>query len=155
MTLNRCRISISNSTISRSAQRSVAIARAKGLPGNTTTASSARPNSHIAPLTFDAPAGGPFAYGLGDTELRFKYRFIDEDKNGARPMIGVYPLIELPIGDEARSLGAGYVRTYFPLWLQKSFGNEPPMAAVATGSIRVTTPLTAITGSSAGSYKSK
>ena len=77
----------------------------------------------IAPLTFDAAAGGPLAYGLGDTELGFKYRFTDEDKNGARPMIGVYPLVELPTGDEARSLGAGYVRAYFPLWLQKSVGD--------------------------------
>jgi hypothetical protein len=77
----------------------------------------------IAPLAFDAPAGGRATYGLGDTELGFKYRIIDEDKNGARPMIGVYPLVELPTGDEARSLGAGYVRAYFPVWLQKSFGD--------------------------------
>jgi hypothetical protein len=77
----------------------------------------------IAPLTFDSPAGAASQYGLGDTELGFKYRFIDEDKNGTRPMIGVYPLVELPTGNEARSLGAGYVRAYFPLWIQKSVGD--------------------------------
>ncbi len=74
----------------------------------------------IAPLTFDTQAA---AYGYGDTELGFKYRFIDEDKNGSRPMVGIYPLLELPTGDESRALGAGYVRAYFPLWLQKSFGD--------------------------------
>jgi hypothetical protein len=74
----------------------------------------------IAPLTFDTQAG---AYGYGDTELGFKYRFIDEDKNGSRPMVGIYPLLELPTGDESRALGAGYTRAYFPLWLQKSFGD--------------------------------
>ncbi len=74
----------------------------------------------IAPLTFDTQTG---SYGYGDTELGFKYRVIDEDKDGARPMIGVYPLIELPTGDESRALGAGYVRAYFPLWIQKSFGD--------------------------------
>ncbi|HUZ32281.1 MAG TPA: hypothetical protein VMV19_09310 [Xanthobacteraceae bacterium] len=77
----------------------------------------------IAPLTFDSPAGAAAQYGLGDTELGFKYRFVDEDINGARPMIGVFPLIELPSGDAARGLGAGYVRAYFPLWIQKSFGD--------------------------------
>jgi len=73
-------------------------------------------------------------WGYGDTELGFKYRFIDEDKNGARPMIGAYPLIELPTGDEARALGAGYVRAYFPVWIQKSFGDWTPMAVAVTGS---------------------
>jgi len=77
----------------------------------------------IAPLTFDSPAGAGSQYGLGDTELGFKYRFIDEDTKGARPMVGVYPLLELPTGDESRGLGAGYVRAYFPLWIQKSFGD--------------------------------
>ncbi len=74
----------------------------------------------IAPLTFDTQAA---AYGYGDTELGFKYRFIDEDKNGSRPMVGMYPLLELPTGDESRALGAGYTRAYCPLWLQKSFGD--------------------------------
>ncbi len=77
----------------------------------------------IAPLAFDSPAGSPAQSGYGDTELGFKYRFIDEDKNGARPMVGVYPLVELPSGDESRALGAGYIRAYFPLWIQKSFGD--------------------------------
>jgi hypothetical protein len=76
----------------------------------------------ISPFTFDSP-GGPAQWGYGDTELGFKYRFIDEDKNGARPMVGAYPLIELPTGDESRALGAGYVRAYFPVWIQKSFGD--------------------------------
>ena len=73
----------------------------------------------VVPLTFDTQAG---SYGYGDTELGFKYRLVDEDKNDWRPMLGVYPLGELPTGDVTRGLGAGYVRAYFPLWIQKSFG---------------------------------
>ncbi len=76
----------------------------------------------VAPLAFDSPACGPTQFGYGDTELAFKYRFIDEDKNGSRPMVGVFPFVELPTGSESRGLGAGHVRAYFPLWLQKSFG---------------------------------
>jgi hypothetical protein len=74
----------------------------------------------IAPLTFDAQTGG---YAYGDTELGFKYRFINEEKDGSRPMVGIYPLLELPTGNADRGLGAGYVRAYFPVWLQKSFGD--------------------------------
>jgi hypothetical protein len=77
----------------------------------------------IVPVAFDSPTGGPTQFGLGDTELGFKYRFIDEDKNGSRPMVGVFPFLELPTGDESRALGAGYMRAYFPLWIQKSFGD--------------------------------
>ena len=39
----------------------------------------------IVPVAFDSPTGGPAQTGFGDTELGFKYRFIDEDKNGSRP----------------------------------------------------------------------
>jgi hypothetical protein len=77
----------------------------------------------IAPFTFNSPAGASSQFGYGDTELGFKYRFIDEDKNGAQPMVGAYPLIELPTGNERLGLGAGYTRAYFPLWIQKSFGD--------------------------------
>jgi hypothetical protein len=77
----------------------------------------------IAPLTFDSPSGAPAQFGYGDTELGFKYRFVNEDNNGARPMVGIYPLLELPTGNENLGLGAGYTRAYFPLWVQKSVGD--------------------------------
>lgn len=77
----------------------------------------------IVPVAFDSPAGGPSQFGYGDTELGFKYRFIDEDTNGSRPMVGVFPLLELPTGDQGSGLGAGHARAYFPIWIQKSFGD--------------------------------
>ncbi len=77
----------------------------------------------VTPVAFDSPAGGPTRFGYGDTELGFKYRVVDEDKNGSRPMVGVFPFLEVPTGSESRGLGAGHVRAYLPLWLQKSFGD--------------------------------
>ncbi len=77
----------------------------------------------VAPLSFDSPAGGPTQFGYGDTELGFKYRFIEEDKDGSRPQVGVFPLLELPTGDQSRGLGSGHARAFFPLWVQKSFGD--------------------------------
>ena len=76
----------------------------------------------IAPAAFDSPAGGPTLIGYGDTELGFKYRFIEEDKNGLRPQIGTFPMLEIPTGDQSRGLGAGHFRLYLPIWVQKSFG---------------------------------
>ncbi len=76
----------------------------------------------VAPTAFDHPAGGQTLFGYGDTELGFKYRFIEEDKNGARPQVGIFPMLELPTGSQSRGLGAGHVRLFLPVWVQKSFG---------------------------------
>jgi hypothetical protein len=75
----------------------------------------------IAPMTYFTAAGQPFNYGYGDTELGAKYRFVQETKN--QPMVGIFPLLEVPTGSEARSLGTGGTAAYLPVWVQKSFGN--------------------------------
>jgi hypothetical protein len=59
-------------------------------------------------------------YGLGDTEVGVKYRFLTE--KGLRPEIGTFPQIEIPTGDAARGLGNGRLRLRLPLWLQKTSG---------------------------------
>ena len=41
-----------------------------------------------------------------------------------RPTLSaVYPLVQLPTGDESRGLGAGHVLAFLPIWAQKSFGD--------------------------------
>jgi hypothetical protein len=65
--------------------------------------------------------GGANTYGYGDTELGVKYRFVQEGKT--TPMVGVFPLVELPTGDVSRGLGTGTTRVFLPVWIQKSFGN--------------------------------
>jgi len=77
----------------------------------------------IAPLAFDKSSGSGMQYGYGDTEFGIKYHFIQEDEEGWRPQVGVFPLIEAPTGDPGRNLGAGHAREFLPLWLQKSFGD--------------------------------
>ena len=78
----------------------------------------------VAPLAFDSPAGGSSQFGYGDTELGFKYRFIEEDKNGSRPTVGTAPLLDLPTGDRERGLGAGHARLFLPIWVQKNLGDD-------------------------------
>lgn len=77
----------------------------------------------VAPLAFDKPSGNGMQYGRGDTEFGIKYRFIQEDEEGWRPQVGIFPQIEAPTGDADRNLGTGHTRQFLPVWLQKSFGD--------------------------------
>jgi hypothetical protein len=73
----------------------------------------------IVPLVYVNPNDGSKNYGFGDIELGLKYRFVQESDRF--PMIGTFPLVEMPTGDHNRGLGSGHVRAFFPLWLQKSW----------------------------------
>jgi hypothetical protein len=76
----------------------------------------------IAPMAFDAPSGLGMRYGYGDTEIGVKYRFIQEDEKGWRPMVGIFPLVEAPTGDAHKGLGTVHSLEFLPVWVQKSFG---------------------------------
>jgi len=68
-----------------------------------------------------APEGaGPSAYGLLDTELGVKYRFIQQ--TDSVPEVGVFPMVELPTGSALRGLGVGKTWYKLPLWIQKDWG---------------------------------
>jgi hypothetical protein len=77
----------------------------------------------IVPLAFDSPSGTAMVAGLGDTELGMKYRFITPSDDDWWPQVGVFPLIEVPTGNAQRGLGEGKFREYFPVWLQKDWGD--------------------------------
>lgn len=74
----------------------------------------------IAPMAYGQFPGGALNYGIGDIELGVKYRFVQETKS--QPMVGTFPLIEVPTGDSSRNLGNGQTQFFLPLWLQKSWG---------------------------------
>jgi len=66
------------------------------------------------------PAGGPVNYGVGDTELGAKVRFVKETKRV--PEVGIFPFFELPSGNADKGLGVGKTWYRMPLWIQKSWG---------------------------------
>ena len=74
----------------------------------------------IAPLAYSAPNEGASHYGFGDLELGAKYRFIQE--SNWVPMVGTFPIFDLPTGSRSNGLGSGHLRTFLPIWLQKSWG---------------------------------
>lgn len=74
----------------------------------------------ICPCAFNSPNGMSSAYGFGDMELGMKYRFVNE--TSSIPQIGIFPLVELPTGNQNKGLGNGETQISIPLWLQKTFG---------------------------------
>jgi hypothetical protein len=74
----------------------------------------------ILPMGYNETTGGENSYGLSDIELGAKYRFVKETES--IPMIGIFPLVELPSGNSTRGLGNGKTQFYIPLWLQKDLG---------------------------------
>ena len=74
----------------------------------------------IAPLAYATSDHRPGAYGYGDTEAGIKFRFVQERK--WVPMIGTFPLLEVPSGSRSAGLGNGSAQVFFPVWLQKTFG---------------------------------
>ena len=81
------------------------------------------PAAAVFPANNPAPAQsgtGAEAFGLGDTEVGIKYRFVQESRY--RPMIGTFTMLELPTGSAARGLGVGKAWYKLPVWAQKSFG---------------------------------
>jgi hypothetical protein len=74
----------------------------------------------VLPLAYNFATDGPITYGPGDVELGAKYRFVDE--KGKRPMIGIFPMLELATGSPRRGLGNGQTWARLPLWIQKSSG---------------------------------
>ncbi len=76
----------------------------------------------LPPSVNFAPANGPTNYGMGDTELGAKIRFVKESKRV--PEVGIFPFFELPSGNAAKGLGVGATWYRMPLWLQKSWGPD-------------------------------
>ena len=77
----------------------------------------------VVPMTtVFAPDNGPTNFGIGDTELGFKYRFFKETPHS--PEIGIFPFFEFPSGNADKGLGVGKTWYRMPLWLQKSWGAE-------------------------------
>jgi hypothetical protein len=74
----------------------------------------------IAPMQYVKEEDEPSQYGYGDTEVGFKFRFLQE--TDSRPQAGIFPLLEIPTGDSSNGLGNGKTQAFIPLWLQKSWG---------------------------------
>ena len=74
----------------------------------------------VVPFSRSAPSDASSEYGLGDTEVGVKYRFLRE--TDTRPQVGIFPMAELDTGDADKGLGNGKTWWRLPVWAQKSWG---------------------------------
>ncbi len=74
----------------------------------------------IAPFAYDSPDDQGSHFGYGDTELGLKYQLIHG--SDGLPMMGIFPLVEIPTGDQDKGLGNGKAQYFLPVWLQQDFG---------------------------------
>lgn len=73
----------------------------------------------IVPLAYNDPDHGSSAYGPGDVELGFKWRFLSQARDGID--VATFPLAELPTGSSHRGLGNREPSYFLPLWLEKDW----------------------------------
>ena len=76
----------------------------------------------LVPLAFYSEYGVEKNYGIGDIEVGFKFRFVQEAKY--MPQIGIFPLCEIPTGSPSKGLGSGKAQFFLPVWIQKSIGKK-------------------------------
>ena len=75
------------------------------------------PNGQLtidAPIAFDSPSDGAIQFGYGDTQVSFRYRFIQEDEKGWRR--------KLPSSCSSNCRRATKAVGLLPIWAQKRFG---------------------------------
>ncbi len=75
----------------------------------------------VAQAEFDSTQNEPAQYGYGDTELGMKYRFVQETPD--HPMVGIFPLLEVPTGNASENLGNGGTQIFLPVWIQKKWSD--------------------------------
>jgi Putative MetA-pathway of phenol degradation len=75
----------------------------------------------VVPFVRSGPNDASSEYGLGDIEVGVKYRFLQETETS--PQVGIFPMAELPTGDDKKGLGNGKTWWRLPVWVQKSWGD--------------------------------
>ena len=61
-------------------------------------------------------------WGIGDVDVGYKYRFLEEDKTGWS--VATFPQVSCPTGDERLGLGSGSTELFLPLEFEKHFCND-------------------------------
>jgi hypothetical protein len=74
----------------------------------------------MVPVGFHAGGHEEAEFGASDIELGVKYRFIEEDEQGWRPQVAVYPQFEIPTGSSRNGLSSAGVDVFLPAWTQKN-----------------------------------
>jgi hypothetical protein len=75
----------------------------------------------ILPQGFTVPTEGRTGFALGDIELGAKYRFLTPGDDDWYPQAAIFPLVEVPAGNQKLGFSTGHAQVFLPIWLQKDF----------------------------------
>jgi hypothetical protein len=59
-------------------------------------------------------------FGIDDTEVGVKYRFLNIEQGDSSIMVGIYPMFQIPTGDTRLGPSRGKDQSFLPLWLQRN-----------------------------------
>lgn len=74
---------------------------------------------HAQPRYSHEKSGSEAHFGLDDTEVGVKYRFLDVQTAGGTWMVGIYPIYQLATGTRALGPDRGKGQAFLPLWIQR------------------------------------
>jgi hypothetical protein len=73
---------------------------------------------HVQPRYSFEESNSKGRFGLDNTEIGIKYRFVDQEQNDSDFMLGVYPKLLLPTGNDRLSEASGKTQAFLPIWAQ-------------------------------------
>jgi len=73
---------------------------------------------HVQPRYTLIADAGTSIHGIDNTEIGIKYRFVNNAAQDSTFMLGIYPMMELPTGDNKLSPGDGKTQGFLPIWAQ-------------------------------------
>lgn len=73
---------------------------------------------HVQPRYSYEKEGTRNIYGIDNTEVGVKYRFLNKESGDSRLMLGIYPSIQLPTGDNRLGSERGKLQGFLPVWAQ-------------------------------------
>lgn len=72
-------------------------------------------------LGYNSVSGNRSGFALGDVEVGAKFRFLSPSDEDWFPQAAVFPLVEVPAGNQKLGFSSGHVQIFLPVWLQKDF----------------------------------
>lgn len=76
---------------------------------------------HIQPRFSYEKSADVSQYGIDDTEVGIKYRFVNLQHNDFSFMVGTYPMVQLPTGNKRLGENRNKVQSFIPFWMQTDF----------------------------------
>ena len=75
---------------------------------------------HVLSAMSYSKTGSSKLYGYNNTEVGVKYRAINDEESEFQ--VGIFPLVELPMGGISSQNTDGKAQVFLPVWIQKDYG---------------------------------